>query len=204
VILQEAEGVGVLVPDRYKQRQGWDGYTYNQPYALVEYEKCQAIVKSVWGTVERPAWKTRWGTRKFDVSRFAELTIFLYVKDRVTGRCERPQDVFVGAARVPLVDALGTTGPQWLDLEDGTGRISISVEYQSLGSKRLDISSDFENFRYSQYRKDTQQTYHANRIPAVEAASAAHSRNISHPFISSLMFSLPQPTTLICTSSHRQ
>ncbi|KAK4236321.1 hypothetical protein C8A03DRAFT_35798 [Achaetomium macrosporum] len=191
--LHEEEGVGMTAPDHYKHRRLSYAHAYNQPYALVEYEKCRVVIESFSGTAERPMWKGRRCTRKFDVSQFAVLIIFLYLRDLVAGRGEGPHDLFLGAARVDLLDALWKweSGSRWLDIQDGTGRIRISLQYRHVGTNRLDISSDFRCLFNSRYRKeDKQQIYFAKRVPASEAALAAYSRKISHPFISPLIFTL--------------
>ncbi|KAL2016672.1 hypothetical protein VTK56DRAFT_3174 [Thermocarpiscus australiensis] len=210
VTLHEAEGVGLSAPNHYKQRSIARDHDHaaqgafparcrrcNRPYALLDYEKCQVVLDPFWGTAERPVWKGH--ACKFDVSRFAELTIFLYLPDRNASRGERGQDMFVGTARIDLVEGLGEPGAQWVEIQDGTGRIRISFEYQSVSTGTLDTSA-FKNIWSGRVRKeDTQLTYVEKRIPASEAA---HPRQISHPFIAPLMFSFRSLDGLHLLSPH--
>jgi serum/glucocorticoid-regulated kinase 2 len=135
---------------------------------------------------------------KIDVSRFAELTIYLYLRDPDASGGSR--DVFLGRARVDPFDGLGKSEAQWLEVLDGAGEIRVSLEYTNVGNRTLE-TADFKHLavigrgssgQISQVRKqDTKRIYAEKRIPTVVLSSqseAAHTRRseIKHPFIAPL------------------
>jgi len=204
------EGVGFSAADHYKELS--NGYECNHgargspahcrrcnfPYALLDYEKCQVSVNSFLGTTESPVWMGDYATHKFDVARFSELTIYLYLRD--PNALTKSQDTFLGVACVDPFDGSGKSKAQWLKVQDGTGDIRISLEYMNVGNRTLE-TADFKHLavigkgssgHISQVRKeDPQRTYAEKKIRTAELSSqskAAHTRRseIKHPFIAPL------------------
>ncbi|KAI2619551.1 protein kinase [Hypomontagnella submonticulosa] len=208
------EAVGLSVADQHRERPTSDKHTCtrriggrpstcqrcNYPYARLEYEKCQASLDCYWGTKENPVWIGRYGVCKFDVSHFSELAIHLYV--RVLGPFAAYQDVLLGIARVDPFEEWEKSEARWLNVQDGTGKIRISFNYEDVGHSILDTAS-FEHMPgigsgslgyISQMRKkDTRQVYAQKRSKSAELIcnpGVAHSRpsQINHPFIAPLAF----------------
>ena len=82
------------------------------PYALVDFDKVQVFINSVDGNPENPLWAGSNTQYKFDVSRVAELTIHLFVRNPNakpgTGRAD---DILLGVVRLNPVSYTHLTLP---------------------------------------------------------------------------------------------
>ncbi|KAI0385756.1 protein kinase [Hypomontagnella monticulosa] len=220
------EAVGLPVADHYKERPTGDKHTCTQrvrghpatcprcnyPYARLEYEKCQASLDCYWGTTESPVWIGQYATCKFDVSRFSELAIRIYVRD--PDRSGTNQDVLLGIAQVDPFEAWGKSEARWLNMQDGTGKIRVSFDYEDAGHVALDKDS-FENMNgigsrsrgyvFQVRKKDTRRTYAQKRIRTAELGSKLELARprpspISHPFIVPLAFTFQSEEDLCLLS----
>ncbi len=142
------------------------------PYALLDFDKLQVFVNAVSGTPENPLWAGDNTSYKFDVSRPTELSVQIYLRNpNARPGSGRSEDILLGACRInlrfeevkrPVEDpkasrkdkekaaalaqqerSLGQFGAEWLDLQYGTGRIKVGVEYVENRQKALKIE-DFE------------------------------------------------------------
>lgn len=71
------------------------------PYALLDFDKSQVLVKPVSGTLENPLWAGDSTLFTFDVSRVTELVVGFYIRDphaRLGSR--RSQDICNGAVQI--------------------------------------------------------------------------------------------------------
>ncbi|KAH6853811.1 serine/threonine-protein kinase gad8 [Chaetomium sp. MPI-CAGE-AT-0009] len=195
------EGVGFSAADRY--RELFNGFEpnhpssrrqYHLPYALLDYERLQVTAGSILGTTENRQWIAQHGsTCKFDISRASELAIQLYLK--VPKACKGSQDVFLGAARINPFDGSMASGPRWLDIQGGTGKILVSQEYVPVENKMLEIdTSDYARLSSSgdvlQVKKqDTQQRYARKTIRGAQSGALSEAAaQINHPFVAPLVF----------------
>ncbi|KAI1149451.1 hypothetical protein F4825DRAFT_430226 [Nemania diffusa] len=97
----------------------------------MEYEKSQVSIASLKGSQDSPQWGNEYGVvHKSDVTQAAELIIYIYLD--VSNTCPQGQDVFVGLARLSPLDGATMSGPQWLELQHGSGRICIDLSYKHL------------------------------------------------------------------------
>ena len=211
------------------------------PYALLDFDKVQVFVNSVEGTPEHPLWAGANTSYKFDVSRMGELTVFLYMRNPAAPPgAGRSQDIFLGVARinpsfrersVPTEDAKskkdgktdgsnkqsggGLNGTEWIDVQYGTGRLKVGVEYVETRAGKLTID-DFDLLKLvgkgsfgkvMQVRKrDTTRIYalktirKAHIISRSEVAHTLAERSvlaqINNPFIVPLKFSFQSPEKL--------
>ncbi|RFU32262.1 hypothetical protein B7463_g4088, partial [Scytalidium lignicola] len=139
------EGANLSVVDKYSD------VNRHLPYAILDFDKSQVVVESVSGTTKTPVWAGNKTSYKFDVSRIAELTIYLYLRNPIVSRGN--QDFFLGVTKLnPWVDeshqCVENTKlnkendtsvelsqeekifeTKWLDVQDGTGKIRIGVEF---------------------------------------------------------------------------
>lgn len=143
------------------------------PYALLDLDKNQVFVDAVSGSPENPLWAGENTSYKFDVSRKAELTVQLYLRNPVArSGAGRSEDIFLGAAKVnPRFDELqpyvsdpklskkdnqkaaaahaenernmGQNGAEWLDLQFGTGSVKIGVSFVENKGRSLSMD-DFK------------------------------------------------------------
>lgn len=215
------------------------------PYALLDFDKLQVFVNAVSGTPENPFWAGDHTSYKFDVSRVTELAVHLYLRNpNAPPGSGRSQDIFLGVTRInprfeeshkyvedPKLSkkdrekaaaefakqekALGQSGTEWLDVQYGTGKIRIGVEYIENRSRSLKIE-DFELLtvvgkgsfgKVMQVRKkDTQRIYalktirKAHIISRSEVAHTLAERSvlsqINNPFIVPLKFAFQSPEKL--------
>lgn len=129
------------------------------PYALVDFDKMQIFIKSISGNPENPLWAGPNAQYKFDVSRAAELTVHLFLRNpNATPGSGRTENICLGVARLnPRVEmlggttsatkeqdqALGFSGVGWVDVCHGTGKLQIGVDYVETQASELSIN-DFE------------------------------------------------------------
>ncbi|KAK1659540.1 kinase-like domain-containing protein [Colletotrichum godetiae] len=215
------------------------------PYALLDFDKMQVFVNSVEGTPENPLWAGGNTQYKFDVSRVTELVIHLYMRNPLAPPGSgRSQDIFLGVARInprfeekrqfvedpklskkdrekALADfaarerALGHSGVEWVDVQYGTGKVKIGVEYVENRAGKLKIE-DFELLKVvgkgsfgkvmQVRKKDTNRIYalktirKAHIISRSEVAHTLAERSvlaqINNPFIVPLKFTFQSPEKL--------
>ncbi|KAK0118382.1 hypothetical protein ONS95_012671 [Cadophora gregata] len=215
------------------------------PYALLDFDKLQVFVNAVSGTPENPLWAGDNTQYKFDVSRVTELAVHLYLRNpNAPQGAGRTTDIFLGVARInprfeethtyvedPKLSkkdkekaaaewaskekALGQSGPEWLDVQYGTGKIRIGVQYIENRSRSLKIE-DFDLLKVvgkgsfgkvmQVKKKDTQRIYalktirKAHIISRSEVAHTLAERSvlsqINNPFIVPLKFTFQSPEKL--------
>jgi serum/glucocorticoid-regulated kinase 2 len=219
------------------------------PYAVLDFDKSQVFVNSVSGTPENPLWAGDNTSYKFDVSQVTELAVHLYLRNpNATPGSGRSQDIFLGVARInprfeeshkyvedPKLSkkdegkaaaefnqkekTRGQSSAEWLDVQYGTGKIRIGVEYVENRTWSLSIE-DFdllENVREGSsgtvlqvMKKDTQRIYafktirNAHIISRSEVAHTLAERSvlaqINNPFIVPLKFTFQSPEKLYFVS----
>ncbi|CAL5872006.1 uncharacterized protein PFLUO_LOCUS6263 [Penicillium psychrofluorescens] len=195
------------------------------PYALVDFEKVQVFINSVDGTRENPLWAGSNTQYKFDVSRAAELTVHVFIRNPSASRgTGRTQDICLGVVRLqPRFDtrgdngsrSAGYSGVEWVDMQQGTGKLQLGVEYVENQPGKLSI----DNFdllkvvgkgsfgKVMQVRKiDTNRIYALKTIRKAKIISqreVLHTlaersalAQINNPFIVPLKFTFQSPEKL--------
>lgn len=209
------------------------------PYALLDFDKVQVFVNSVDGNPENPLWAGGNTQYKFDVSRVTELVIHLYMRNPTAPPGSgRSQDIFLGVVRInPRFEerqsldedpkaskkdreraqdkSEGFSGVEWVDVQYGTGKIKVGVEYVETRAGKLKIE-DFELLKVvgkgsfgkvmQVRKKDTNRIYalktirKAHIISRSEVAHTLAERSvlaqINNPFIVPLKFSFQSPEKL--------
>ncbi|KAM5353314.1 hypothetical protein ACJZ2D_016782 [Fusarium nematophilum] len=214
------------------------------PYALLDFDKVQVFVNSVDGNPENPLWAGGNTQYKFDVSRVTELVIHLYMRNPTAPPGSgRSQDIFLGVVRInPRFEERqsfvedpkaskkdrekaaaehaarkgeGHSGVEWVDVQYGSGRIKVGVEYVETRAGKLKIE-DFELLKVvgkgsfgkvmQVRKKDTSRIYalktirKAHIISRSEVAHTLAERSvlaqINNPFIVPLKFSFQSPEKL--------
>ena len=219
--------------------------TKYMPYALLDFDKVQVFVNSVEGNPENPLWAGSNTQYKFDVSRVTELVLHLYIRNpNAPPGSGRSQDIFLGVVRInPRFEekqqfvedpkaskkdrekaaaefatrerALGFSGVDWVDVQYGTGKLKIGVEYVENRAGKLKIE-DFELLKVvgkgsfgkvmQVRKKDTSRIYalktirKAHIISRSEVAHTLAERSvlaqINNPFIVPLKFTFQSPEKL--------
>ncbi|PMD47096.1 serine/threonine protein kinase-like protein [Hyaloscypha variabilis F] len=215
------------------------------PYALLDFDKLQVFVNAVSGTPADPFWAGDNTQYKFDVSRVTELAVHLYLRNpNAPQGAGRTTDIFLGVARInPRFEeshnfvedpkaskkdkekahvewqqrekALGHSGVEWTDVQFGSGKIKIGVEYIENRTRSLKIE-DFDLLKVvgkgsfgkvmQVKKKDTQRIYalktirKAHIISRSEVAHTLAERSvlsqINNPFIVPLKFTFQSPEKL--------
>jgi serum/glucocorticoid-regulated kinase 2 len=215
------------------------------PYALLDFDKLQVFVDAVQGSPENPLWAGDNTSFKFDVSRETELSVQLYLRNPAARPgAGRSEDIFLGGARVTpkfeearqfvpdsrkskkdndRAEAMfatqerraGQLGAEWLDVQFGTGKIRIGVNYVESKQGSLKIE-DFDLLKVvgkgsfgkvmQVLKKDTGRIYalktlrKAHIISRSEVAHTLAERSvlaqINNPFIVPLKFSFQSPEKL--------
>lgn len=215
------------------------------PYALIDFDKVQVFVNSVEGTPENPLWAGGNTQYKFDVSRITELGIHLYMRNPMAPPgAGRSQDIFLGVVRInPRFEerssfvedpkaskkdrekaaaefadrerSAGHSGVEWVDVQYGSGKLKIGVEYVENRAGKLKIE-DFELLKVvgkgsfgkvmQVRKKDTNRIYalktirKAHIISRSEVAHTLAERSvlaqINNPFIVPLKFTFQSPEKL--------
>jgi serum/glucocorticoid-regulated kinase 2 len=215
------------------------------PYALLDFDKLQVFVDAVQGSPENPLWAGDNTSFKFDVSRETELSVQLYLRNPAARPgAGRSEDIFLGGARVTpkfeearqfvpdsrkskkdndRAEAMfatqerraGQLGAEWLDVQFGTGKIKIGVNYVESKQGSLKIE-DFDLLKVvgkgsfgkvmQVLKKDTGRIYalktlrKAHIISRSEVAHTLAERSvlaqINNPFIVPLKFSFQSPEKL--------
>ncbi|KAI1399820.1 Pkinase-domain-containing protein [Hypoxylon fuscum] len=215
------------------------------PYALLDFDKVQVFVNSVSGNPENPLWAGDNTQYKFDVSRVTELNVHLYMRNPTAPPGSgRSQDIFLGVVRInPRFEEkhtfvedpkaskkdrekavaefnnrereLGLSGVEWVDVQYGSGKLKIGVEYVENRAGKLKIE-DFELLKVvgkgsfgkvmQVRKKDTSRIYalktirKAHIISRSEVAHTLAERSvlaqINNPFIVPLKFTFQSPEKL--------
>jgi serum/glucocorticoid-regulated kinase 2 len=215
------------------------------PYALLDFDKVQVFVSAVSGPPENPLWAGDTTQYKFDVSRVTELVVHLYLRNpNAQPGSGRSQDIFLGVTRInprfeerhqyvedPKLSkkdrekaateyanrerTLGQSGTEWVDVQYGTGKLRIGVEYVENRSRALKIE-DFDLLKVvgkgsfgkvmQVRKKDTHRIYalktirKAHIISRSEVAHTLAERSvlsqINNPFIVPLKFTFQSPEKL--------
>ncbi|RYP71920.1 hypothetical protein DL771_004523 [Monosporascus sp. 5C6A] len=215
------------------------------PYALLDFDKMQVFVNAVSGNPENPLWAGDNTQYKFDVSRVTDLNVHLYIRNpNAPSGAGRSQDIFIGVVRInprfeekhTFVDdpkaskkdrekaaaefanrerGLGHAGVDWVDVQYGTGKLKIGVEYVENRAGKLKIE-DFELLKLvgkgsfgkvmQVRKKDTSRIYalktirKAHIISRSEVAHTLAERSvlaqINNPFIVPLKFTFQSPEKL--------
>ncbi|RYO94780.1 hypothetical protein DL766_000043 [Monosporascus sp. MC13-8B] len=215
------------------------------PYALLDFDKMQVFVNSVSGSPENPLWAGDNTQYKFDVSRVTDLNVHLYIRNpNAPSGAGRSQDIFIGVVRInPRFEekhtfvedpkaskkdrekaaaefanrerGLGHAGVDWVDVQYGTGKLKIGVEYVENRAGKLKIE-DFELLKVvgkgsfgkvmQVRKKDTSRIYalktirKAHIISRSEVAHTLAERSvlaqINNPFIVPLKFTFQSPEKL--------
>ncbi|KFY50494.1 hypothetical protein V495_00210 [Pseudogymnoascus sp. VKM F-4514 (FW-929)] len=215
------------------------------PYAILDFDKIQVFVNAVSGSPENPLWAGENTQYKFDVSRVTELAVHLYLRNPNAPKgAGRTQDIFLGVTRVnprfeerqkfvedPKVTkkdcekaaaefskrerAPGQSGTEWLEVQYGTGKIKLGVQYIENRQRAL-TTDDFELLKVvgkgsfgkvmMVKKKDTSRIYalktirKAHIISRSEVAHTLAERSvlsqINNSFIVPLKFSFQSPDKL--------
>ncbi|KAH9211031.1 protein kinase, partial [Leptodontidium sp. 2 PMI_412] len=224
------EGVGFSPPDQYKEvfnrhqqeslaqddkfkvpgSFSQDSHHHFLPYALLDFGKLQVFVCSVSGTTENPLWEGHETSYNFDVSQAAELAIHLYLTNPDVSK--GGQDISLGTGRIiPLFE---NEKPliEWLDVQDGTGKIRVGVEYvETKTSKKeaveyLDaIGKGSSGSIFRVRKKDTQRLYALKTIRRTDIVSRSEVTSelrfgINNPFIAPLPLASQSPENLYLLS----
>lgn len=199
------------------------------PYALVDFDKNQVFINSVDGNPENPVWAGSNTQYKFDVSRVGELTVSLFMRNPTAAG--RTQDIFLGSVRVnPRFETAseasagkkgerpqtqGHSGQGWFELQNGTGKLQIGVDFVENRVGKLTID-DFDLLtligkgsfgKVMQIRKkDTGRIYAIKTIRKAKIISRSEVTHtlaersvlaqINNPFIVPLKFSFQSPEKL--------
>lgn len=192
------EGTGLAATEPYRELfQSYDrSSNRDRPYALLEYEKSQVSVAAGLQNTESSQRIFYDGQRKLDVSRAAELTIYLYWRDPAAD--SRDQHVFLGEARLSPFDGTTMSGSQWLAVQRGTGKIRISLDYEHVANdgcwqdaKDFDLLQSSGDGALIVKTKDTRREYALKRIKAAHLVSLPEALQIHHPFVTPLVRATP-------------
>jgi serum/glucocorticoid-regulated kinase 2 len=197
------------------------------PYVLVDFDKVQVFISSVDGSPENPVWAGSNTQYKFDVSRVTELTVHLFIRNpNAPPGAGRTQDIFLGVVRLnPRLgpkDASGKdsqigdfSGVHWVDIQHGTGKVQIGVEFAENQAGKLSID-DFELLKVvgkgsfgkvmQVRKKDTNRIYALKTIRKAKIISRSEVTHtlaersvlaqINNPFIVPLKFTFQSPEKL--------
>ncbi|KAL5319203.1 hypothetical protein ACEPPN_012252 [Leptodophora sp. 'Broadleaf-Isolate-01'] len=224
------EGVGFSPPDQYKEvfnrhqqeslaqddkfkvpgSSSQDSHHHFLPYALLDFGKLQVFVCSVSGTTENPLWEGHETSYNFDVSQAAELVIHLYLTNPDVSK--GGQDISLGTGRIiPLFE---NEKPliEWLDVQDGTGKIRVGVEYVENKTSKIEaveyldaIGKGSSGSIFRVRKKDTQRLYALKTIRRTDIVSRSEVASelrfgINNPFIAPLPLASQSPENLYLLS----
>ncbi|PNP48100.1 hypothetical protein TGAMA5MH_00757 [Trichoderma gamsii] len=202
--------------------------TKYMPYALVDFDKNQVFINSVDGNPENPVWAGSNTQYKFDVSRVGELTVSLFMRN--PAGAGRSHDIFLGSVRVnPKFETAseaggkkgdhpqsqGYSGQGWFELQNGTGKLQIGVDFVENRVGKLTID-DFDLLTLvgkgsfgkvmQVQKKDTGRIYAIKTIRKAKIISRSEVTHtlaersvlaqINNPFIVPLKFSFQSPEKL--------
>ncbi|KAA8894932.1 kinase-like domain-containing protein [Sphaerosporella brunnea] len=195
-------------------------------YCVLEFDKTQVVVNANSGVPDAPVFAGNTTQFKFDVSREAELSVGIYMRNPGP-RGAGDEDVFLGSCRIlPSFEepvqgakkqqpAKGFSGTEWIPFSNSTGSVKIGVEYRRNQDITLKMS-DFELMtvvgkgsfgKVMQVKKrDTQRIYALKTIRKQHIISRSEVNHtlaertvlaqINNPFIVPLKFSFQSPEKL--------
>lgn len=176
------------------------------PYAILCVDKSQAVVWPVSGNTECPVWAGNTSPWHFHASNSAKLRMYLYLKN--TNIDGSRQDISLGRVAHVLDRMLdGPRSTEWLDVQEGTGKIRIGLEYKKYQSstigplERTMRSSGLPTGLHPVRKLDTLQLFHMNKVSSADIISSpALPRNlryeVSNSYIASLQFATRSPTSV--------
>ncbi|KAI8325885.1 AGC/AKT protein kinase [Martensiomyces pterosporus] len=189
---------------------------HQRPYAVVEFDKNEAVVTSLGGDMHNPMWKYR---VSFDVSRTSPVMVSLYQRTaELHPQGSTTGAIFLGAVQIMPDFADGRLYDEWIPLLGGAGNSGhIRVQYCFNKKDATPLSIDQFDLlkvigkgsfgKVMQVRKlDTGRIYAMkilSKSKIVMRSEVAHTlaeRNvlakINHPFIVPLKFSFQTPEKL--------
>ncbi|KAJ8064924.1 hypothetical protein OCU04_007228 [Sclerotinia nivalis] len=133
------------------------------PYALLDFDHSQVIVDAVSGTTKSPLWAGKETSYGFEVSRVAELTVFLYLRNPLASMGH--QDFFLGAVKLHpwanesyKYDEMNVTAslgqesyaavPKWLNVQNEAAKILIGVDFKEWKHPSVGYLHPSDNFNY--------------------------------------------------------
>ncbi|OBT65138.1 hypothetical protein VE03_04730 [Pseudogymnoascus sp. 23342-1-I1] len=169
------------------------------PYAVLEYEKFQVYAEFIgWGRKGIVHFMSYYEPIKFDVSAPSELIVYLFVRNSDVSR-ER-QVVLLGLIRLnPFLESR-TPGSEWVDVQNGTGRVRLEVSYAEKEIlpledwKMWEVLEDAHTGDIVHVEKtDTGRSYAMKTIPTAGMVSRLDVEHclyscVEHPFIAPLKF----------------
>jgi len=123
-------------------------------YCVLEFDKTQVVVNANSGVPDAPMFAGGTTQFKFDVSREAELSVGIYMRNPGP-RGVGDEDVFLGSCRIlPSFEepvqgakkqqpARGLSGTEWVPFSNSSGSVKIGVEYRRNQDMPLSMS-DFD------------------------------------------------------------
>lgn len=125
-------------------------------YCVLDFDKTQVVVNANSGIPDAPVFAGSTTKFKFDVSREAELSVGIYMRNPGSGG-SRDEDLFLGSCKilpsfeepvpnskkVQQAPAKGLSGTDWVPLTTSTGSIKVGVEYRRNQDMPLKMG-DFE------------------------------------------------------------
>lgn len=189
------------------KKSPWLGQTYQPyhqeylPYAVLRFDHSEAFAGAVAGTAAKPIWAGQAIHWKFDVSRPSKLTVRIYVKKSHVSK--QSDEICLGMVTLcpSFEDAKSPLGPQWLDIEKGTGRVCIEANYcRNLSPKTGTVEHvHFDGLRARHLgavdawrRADTQQLYALKTVKPAQSLRF----DIDNPFIVPVRFASQSPAGL--------
>lgn len=195
-------------------------------YCVLEFDKTQVVVNANSGVPDAPMFAGGTTQFKFDVSREAELSVGIYMRNPGP-RGAGDEDVFLGSCRIlpsfeePVQSAKkqqparGLSGTEWVPFSNSSGSVKIGVEYRRNQDMPLSMS-DFDLMtvvgkgsfgKVMQVKKrDTQRIYALKTIRKQHIISRSEVNHtlaertvlaqINNPFIVPLKFSFQSPEKL--------
>jgi serum/glucocorticoid-regulated kinase 2 len=158
----------------------------------------------VWPGDRNQWWGERSSTFKFDVSASSELAVYLFERgaESQTGH----QSTSLGWINLQPDPVLGTwvAGTQWLDVQDGTGKVEIQVSYQEENVPPLEDSGVWRvrrDYRFGDLvrveKRDTNRAFAMRTIrtpDAVLGSDLVH--KLKHPFLAPVEYAFSSPEGL--------
>jgi serum/glucocorticoid-regulated kinase 2 len=191
----------------------------------LEFDKTQVVVNANSGIPDAPQFAGYTTQFKFDVSREAELSVAIYMRNPGPAGL-RDEDLFLGSCKIlPSFEEMdpkakkqpskGLSGVDWVPLTTSTGQIRVGVEYRRNQDMPLTMK-DFELLKVvgkgsfgkvMQVKKhDTQRVYALKTIRKLHIISRSEVNHtlaertvlaqINNPFIVPLKFSFQSPEKL--------
>ncbi|KFY25222.1 hypothetical protein V491_01860 [Pseudogymnoascus sp. VKM F-3775] len=176
------------------------------PYAVLEYEKFQVSTEfAYWARKGTVIWDSQTPI-KFDVSASSELIVYLFA--RSSDASKKHQVVALGSIRLNPFPEPRTPVSQWLDIQDGMGKVRLEVSYtereilplQSWKMWEIFKNTNTGDFVYVE-KQDTNQSYRSYAMktiptaeigPELDLVHSLYSR-VEHPFIAPLKFAVKSP-----------